>query len=167
MSTLYIIGNGFDLFNGLKTIYADFHNFVIQNFPDLENKIENYFLFQTDDNYLWKNFENDLATFQYENLFDEHNNIDLWDENFKPSEAFGLEDEIGEEVEFLIGDIKNAFTEWIEGLELPAKKTGLAKIKEDANFITFNYTNTLEVLYSVPKVKFFTFIIMQTILLRS
>ena len=44
MSTLYIIGNGFDHFNGLKTNYADFHNFVIQNYPDLENTIENQIL---------------------------------------------------------------------------------------------------------------------------
>lgn len=153
MPTLYIIGNGFDLFNGFKTRYADFHNFVTQNFPDLENKIENYFLFETDDKYLWKNFENDLTTFQYENLLDDLNNIDVQSESFKPSEVFGLEDEINEEVENLIADIKNAFREWIEELELPAKKTGLAKIKEDANFINFNYTDTLEAVYSVPSSK--------------
>ena len=153
MATLYIIGNGFDLFNGFKTSYADFHNFVIQNFPDLENKIENYFLFETDDKYLWKNFENDLATFQYENLFDDLNNIDVQSESFKPSEVFGLEDEINEEVEHLINDIKDAFRDWIEELEPPPKKTGLAKIKKDANFISFNYTNTLEILYSVPTSK--------------
>ncbi|WP_082468387.1 AbiH family protein [Pedobacter sp. R20-19] len=32
MPALYIIGNGFDLFNGLKTSYSHFHRFVTGNY---------------------------------------------------------------------------------------------------------------------------------------
>lgn len=56
MPALYIIGNGFYLFNGLKTRYSDFHQYIIGNYPDLENSIEEYFSFEADAHYLWKNF---------------------------------------------------------------------------------------------------------------
>lgn len=49
MSRLFIIGNGFDLYNGLKTRYSDFHSFISKNCNDLENDIENYFSFKVDE----------------------------------------------------------------------------------------------------------------------
>jgi hypothetical protein len=146
---LYIIGNGFDLFNGLKTRYSDFHNFVIQNFPDLENRFEEYFHFETDINYLWKNFENDLSTFNYQSLFDEFNHIDVSSDSFRPSEVFGLEDEISRAVEELVDEIRNAFNQWVNEIEFPAKLSINYRFKESSLFVVFNYTGTLENLYKV------------------
>lgn len=150
-STLYIIGNGFDLFNGLKTRYSDFHRFVIENFTDLEKRFEEHFFFETDKNYLWKNFENDLSSFNYKSFFDEFNNIDVLSDGFKPSEVFGLEDEISEEVDSLIDQIRDAFTQWVYEIELPLKPRKIFQFDENSSFIVFNYTDTLETLYNIQK----------------
>ena len=151
MSALFIIGNGFDLFNGLPTRYSDFHKFVSEHYRDLEDDIEEYFSLTVDDKYLWKNFENDLATFNYRNFFDAYNNIDVMSDSFSPSEAFGLEDDISENVDHLIDKIKAAFTDWIEEVELPAEKSNKLAFPKNARFINFNYTNTLEAMFQVRK----------------
>ena len=151
LKPLFVIGNGFDLYSGLQTSYRHFHNYIAENFPDLAQKFEEYFLFETDDNYLWKNFENDLATFNSNSFFNEFNHIDTQIDSFRLSEGFGLEDEISEEVDNLIEGIKYAFTQWIEELEIPADKQDNFQFPPDARFITFNYTPTLELLFSVSK----------------
>lgn len=156
MTKLFVIGNGFDLYNGLKTRYSDFHSFVSENYSDLENDIENYFSFKVDQCYLWKDFENDLATFNFKNLFDAFNNIDVLSETFRLSDAFGLQDEIIEEVENLTQDIKDAFTSWIKEIDFPNScnnRTSKIKFNDDCLFINFNYTDTLEIVYQVPKEK--------------
>lgn len=150
-SSLYIIGNGFDLFSNLKTQYSDFHNFVIQNFPDLQDRFEEYFHLETNRNYLWKNFENDLSTFNYKSLFDEFNHIDISRDSFKPSAVFGLEDEIREAVDNLVYEIRDAFTQWINEIEFPAEHIGTFRFNENSLFIVFNYTDTLETFYKVQK----------------
>lgn len=151
MLTLYIIGNGFDLFNGLKTRYSDFHEYVIRHFPDLENKIEEYFHFETDWKYLWKNFEHDLSSFNYKSFFDDYNHIEVTSESFKPSELFSLVDEISEEVDNLVDEIREAFTEWISDIGIPNEYGFTYRFPEHSIFINFNYTTTLESLYGIPK----------------
>ena len=99
MSELYIIGNGFDLCNGLKTRYSDFHRFVTGNYPDLENSIEEYFSFETDGHYLWKSFEHDLNTFDHESWFESIKYIDVLTDSFRSCDAFGLEDESHKQAE--------------------------------------------------------------------
>ncbi len=42
-STLYIIGNGFDLFHGLKSSYKDYSEFAKINTPNVEEFLEVYF----------------------------------------------------------------------------------------------------------------------------
>lgn len=153
---LFIIGNGFDLYSGLRTRYSDFHSFVSENYSDLESDIEEYFSFTVDEHYLWKDFENDLGTFNFKNLYDTHNNIDVLSETFRPSEAFGLEDEITETTEALVQNIRDAFSNWIS--EIDFSESCIGKVnqinfgKEDL-FINFNYTDTLEVLYKIAKEK--------------
>ncbi|MCW8313501.1 bacteriophage abortive infection AbiH family protein [Sphingobacterium sp. InxBP1] len=151
MSALFIIGNGFDLFNDLDTRYADFHKFISENYKDLEDDIEEYFSFSVDDKYLWKDFENDLATFNYRNLFDAYNHIDIMSESFSPSEAFGLEDDIKENVDHFINKMKAAFTDWIEEVQYPSAKSNKLVFPENARFINFNYTDTLALLYRISK----------------
>lgn len=154
MRTLYITGNGFDIYHSLRTRYADFHQFVSDQNSDLENKIEEYFDFQIDANYLWKCFENDLCNFNHRAFFDNFNHLDIMDEGFKPSQCFGLEDDIVQESEELVQGIKDAFLNWIESIEYPDKAhiaTRLLGFEPNSLFLNFNYTDTLEILYDIPK----------------
>jgi len=154
MKTLYILGNGFDIYHGLKTRYADFHHYVSEHCNDVENTLENYFNFQVDDHYLWKNFEGDLCEFNYKSFFDDLNHLDVMDESFKLSQCFGLEDDIIQQSEDLVKDIREAFSNWIESISYPDKDQlpfPLLQLKPGSLFINFNYTDTLEELYQIPK----------------
>lgn len=147
MKTLYIIGNGFDLHHDLPTQFKDFHEYVKTNHKDLEDKFENYFVFGSDD---WTDFESDLATFDWKFFFDTINNIDLNDENFRSSYVYGLEDEIAQATDDLINKIKEIFGEWLNQIYLDIIKKMII-LEEDAFFISFNYTLTLEDKYLIPR----------------
>jgi hypothetical protein len=153
MNKLYIIGNGFDLYHGLPSRYADFHRFVADNDPDLLERMDTYFDFQVDQNYLWRNFEQDLCKFDHEGFMDTYDHIDVLSESFKPSEFFGLEDEVSQEAENLVEQVRGCFTNWVETFdfsEIPENYTSL-KLDTEAFYINFNYTDTLEELYHIPK----------------
>lgn len=80
--TLYIIGNGFDLFHGVKSLYRDFRIFLDQNNQQVLLSIEKYF--QKDE--LWSNFEAALANLDTEKLKD-GNSYDFWQYD-EDSEAY-------------------------------------------------------------------------------
>lgn len=148
MSKLYVIGNGFDLHHGLPTSYNDFHKYVQKNYPEIENDLEEFFCLDLDKNDLWSDFENGLGTFSWKSFFDEHNQIDLEDENFKPSEAFGLEDDLIQETDELIARIRFAFEDWIAQISLDSVTKKL-EIDTKSKFLSFNYSLTLEMVYGV------------------
>lgn len=154
MKRLYIIGNGFDLYHGLPSRYADFHRYVSAYAPDLLTQLDTYFDFEVDQNYLWRNFEQDLCKFDHEGFMEAYNHIDVSSESFKLSELYGLEDEVTEEADNLVTDIRGKFTEWVETFDFAELDRSLykpLKLNQSAAYINFNYTDTLEELYSIPK----------------
>lgn len=153
MKTLYILGNGFDLYHRLGTRYSDFHKFVMENDEELEEKLANYFQLELDGNYLWCNFEANLSTYQSNTFFDDHNQIDIFHEKFKPSECFGLEDDINQDVEELVENLREQFRNWISEIDfddLPINAYQPIVLENNAIFINFNYTDTLEEIYKIP-----------------
>lgn len=155
MKTLYIIGNGFDRHHKLPTEYKDFNKYVINNSTSLRDDFEEYFSLRKDkkDN-LWSDFEKDLGTFDYEYFFDKINNIDVCEENFKPSLVYCLEDELNQITEELIEQIRNTFESWIEEINLDSLEKNLP-LEKDALFLNFNYTLTLEKVYQIHLDKIF------------
>lgn len=147
MSTLYLIGNGLDLHSGLKTSYEDFHRYILENNNQLEDQLQRYFDNKTDID-LWKDFENNLSKFDSKSYYADHDHIDLMTESFKTTEAYGLHDEIEQETDRLIDLIKQAFTDWIQSIEI-SKKKSISIFTNGAAFITFNYTDTLEKFYDI------------------
>lgn len=154
MIKLYIIGNGFDKSHNLSTGYNDFHLFVRNNYTDLENLFEEYFQLKTNEEYYWSDFENDLGTFNWRSFYKEKNNIDVLDENFRPSFTYGLEDELRQETDELVDEIKEAFEKWLNQINLEQTDK---KIDFESNsiFLNFNYTLTLEEVYKIPSERIF------------
>ena len=144
MSTLYIIGNGFDLWHELPTRWDQFHNFAEESLDELDL----YFNTDTDRESSWSDFENHLGTFNWQSLFDEHNYIDVFAENFKPSEAFSLEDNLIEQADELVMAIREQFREWIEQIEISVVSKKM-QFDKRGRFINFNYTSTLQQLYGI------------------
>lgn len=99
-----------------------------------------------------------FSDFFLQSFFDNYNNCDPLSESFRRSDAFGVEDEINEAADALVESIRDAFAEWIDSIEIieSANKNSIKlDLSADSSFINFNYTDTLEVLYQIPRDKIF------------
>src|SRR5690606_9771018 len=104
---------------------------------------------------LWNNFEEQLGNYDWEALYDEHNEVNIQDESFKPSDFYGVEDAIAEEVDNRLYEIKSSFHSWLHQVMRKIYKSKQNKYKiildNSALFLSFNYTLTLEKVYSIPR----------------
>jgi len=144
MKKLYILGNGFDLWHGLPTGYDHFYEFAKQ----LLDEIENYYSFEVIHSGPWSDFENSLGFFEWEYFYEAYNHIDVTSESFKPSEVYGLEDELTEQADSHVEAIKESFQKWVEGIDISVANKKLL-FPQNTNFITFNYTSTLQSIYGI------------------
>lgn len=150
MAKLYIIGNGFDLYHGLPTSYGDFYEFARETLDELEN----YYSLSLTQAGPWCDFENSLGAFNWSEFFDAHNHIDVDSESFRPSFVFGLEDDLTEQADQHVQAIRECFQEWVNRIEISVAERKQA-FPEDARFITFNYTSTLESTYAIDNNRVF------------
>lgn len=144
MSTLYIIGNGFDMWHDLPTSYRHFADFARKLLSD----IENYYSLDFNNNNPWHDFENALGAFDPELLLAEHNEIDVTADDFRPSFVYGLEDEMTEQTDAHVESIREKFAEWIQQIDV-SEAAAKIEFPEDALFISFNYTSTLQSVYGI------------------
>ena len=146
--TLFILGNGFDRAHGLKTSYSDFKEWLlIHGRSDVIAELQSVFPAQQDDKFLlWSQFEKALT--QYDKAAVEGW---AWD-----SLCLAIVEEDGREtvtsgdiLDTAISDIvRNSFSAWVNDIEI--KGTRIFAFDRCAKFFTFNYTETLERLYSIP-----------------
>ena len=145
MEILYVIGNGFDLWHGLPTKYSDFYKFTEGSLDELEE----FFYFEYDGDSLWNNFEEELGKFDWNLFYDAHNHIDVSSESFRPSEAFGLEDDLTEQADNLVEGVRDKFQEWIESIQVEEVEASF-NFSRKGRFISFNYTSLLQEVYGIP-----------------
>lgn len=150
MAKLYIIGNGFDLWHGLPTSYDDFYAFGKEMLDD----IEEFYLFDVCHEGPWHDFENSLGRFDWRRFYEAYNHVDITSENFRRSEVYGLEDDLTEQSNLHVEAIQETFREWVEGIDISVVKKKLV-FPDDASFINFNYTSTLQSLYGISDERVF------------
>lgn len=132
---LFIIGNGFDIDHNIKSSYADFKNYLVH-------------------------LNNSEATTCIEIMEKGHNNsqVDLWSQLEKNLCYLNLDYVIDNNFKYLIPTIllsetfNKLFKDWVNQLDNDRKpKKQLQQLINTTNdlFFTFNYTNTLEYIYSV------------------
>lgn len=146
MSTVVILGNGFDIWNKLPTSYWHFFN----QYNALLNEYLQYFDDFCDLDAEWANFEESLGSFNQDNF---HDNV-TWQPSLEeladnPTCLYGFEDEISNKKDELVAKINNAFKTWIASVDV-SLATPLIGIPTNLNFINFNYTTTLQDVYGVP-----------------
>lgn len=159
-STLYIIGNGFDLQHNLKSSYDEYHRYVKNNRSNVEDFLNQYFTLKVKKNkksdiYWWSDFENDLASFHAKSFFYDHDNVSegfMDQEHPQWSDFFGVEDEIIEESEKAYFEIRQSFWDWINEISETEIERKNMHFEKDAFFLSFNYTSTIERIYNIPKV---------------
>jgi hypothetical protein len=152
--SLCIIGNGFDLHHGMKTSYWDFRDYLETTNKELLDVIETYLV--SDE--LWSDFEEALATLDINTMLDYASGflVSYSAEDWSDSYHHDYQYEIDQIVGSLSHRLKEAFTAWIKEVKVPIKSQVADKIlplEKDALYLSFNYTPTLEKLYSVPIAK--------------
>lgn len=179
MSKLFIIGNGFDLAHGMPTSYKNFHNFLQEMYPDIDEEfaiVPEYtighhgeMIYKKSEvaGYLmnllsrtigedWKDMENALGHLDFADdfyelpaRFDHDGDRNLF------HEAYDNED-LAFELSNCVPMISNFFTEWINTIDVSSDKkkpTFLSLITPETDyFLSFNYTLTLEKLYGINSV---------------
>lgn len=158
---LYLIGNGFDMHHELACGYSDFHNWLRENNPMLENRLFQIYDFHNNGSNgvdLWSSLENNLGKISVEAILEGYvyapMMLFITYTNGKKS-AINMDDftesvgEIGLTLKRLYNGLQEEFTNWILQLDNPDTSQKVKINKDNAKFISFNYTQTLERVYSV------------------
>ncbi|GGN36038.1 MULTISPECIES: bacteriophage abortive infection AbiH family protein [Marinomonas] len=146
MATLYIIGNGFDLYHRLPTSFSGFKVFTKDRFSAFSDAFENYFeidIKNYDDR--WCKLEESLSEFSVDELI-EHKR-DYGDDD-------PHEDQFNNEVEIEIDNLTQGLVQELAAYlsiaeKVDVEKQSLLSIDSNSRFLNFNYTNTLERIYDV------------------
>ena len=140
---LYIIGNGFDMWHDLPTSYKCFNCYMHRELPSEHERIGHIFN-RTDANMLWSDYENMLSQLDIIGLV--KNNIDT----FVNCAQYNIENTF----DTLYEDLRGFFHKWACNINCCSIENGKRlAIDKNANFLTFNYTNTLENLYGISSEK--------------
>lgn len=150
-TTLYIMGNGFDLAHEMKTSYMGFKKFLEtnQNYNDLVDKLE-YFYSGKEDFKLWENFETALGNVSVNNIMSYAR--ELAEENRDEDDIEGQfhyqEDLLDIDSKSIHENLANAFCEWIYQISTN-NIAPVFKLNKNDLFLTMNYTKTLEDVYQI------------------
>lgn len=148
---LYVIGNGFDLWHGIPSSYAQFKEYVRRHDGDLFDAVDSYLPAGED----WSDLESALADVDVDRIIDDlgHFMQSYSAEDWSDAGHHDFQYEVDQVVQCLSTELRVWFGKWIRSLELPTPSTATRRLNGiDANavFLTFNYTLTLGSLYAVP-----------------
>jgi hypothetical protein len=127
MTKLYIIGNGFDLWHALPTGYDRFSEFARSTLEE----VEEFYSFDLAQKGPWSDFENSLGRFNWRTFYEAHDNTDVTAEDFRPSEAYALDDDLIEQADNHVTAIKESFQKWIEGIDISVATKTIRFAPED------------------------------------
>lgn len=150
-TTLHIIGNGFDLAHHMPTQYIYFKQWLIKiGRLDVILELEKAFPKKNGHDFmLWSDFEDALGEYDIKEVADWN-----WESLYLVENAISgvhFEDMNGSmllDVE-LINILSNAFTSWVK--QIPIANVRAFNLSQDTVYLTFNYTDTLEVLYNISE----------------
>lgn len=158
-NTLHIIGNGFDVMHGLPTSYKDFHNWIRQQpIKYVANEMEEVFQHSKCD--FWSQFEAslgnlDLSKYTKDLVNEAHENQNPDDD---PDKWANEADDVYARLEFIVSKnyqlLMEAFKEWAQTIEvanIERQDLSMMGYDERGLFLTFNYTDTIEIVYNVPQ----------------
>lgn len=152
-NALFIIGNGFDIFHGVKSKYKNFKEFLI--FHQKNNLVDLLDCFFWADDGLWRDLECALGKYDEEYIFEEcrpDEEIDL--DHYMRSMA-AIEDSPSNLFIPVMEELKKEFVAWVNSISLKDVDKKLDGINPSSLYFTFNYLETLEKIYSIPKNKVF------------
>lgn len=164
MKHLYVIGNGFDIFTGLKTRYQDFRKWLKHRYVFVYEALESAYGIQ--DIEWWSDFEVslgklDVNRYVYQNTpppkttdeiikeMEEKRNCKIDNLGLPPSLSCGSP--CADRLAGLLDILQYCMRKWILSMTSIENSKELHLEKDNSIFLTFNYTETLELLYRIPK----------------
>lgn len=151
MDRLYVIGNGFDLHHHIPSGYGSFAQFVKATDLETYQRAERY-LFS--DETLWADFENSLAHLDYQALIDDAEEflVSYAADDWSDDDHHAYQREIDWTVTALSIGLRDLFVRWLHTLTVPlVSPVPLVRLDPKAQFLTFNYTPTLQRLYGIDE----------------
>lgn len=151
--TLYVIGNGFDLHHGVKSSYHCYMEWLKENHKDDYQKIIDFYGNEAEEYEWWNEFETNLG------YFDIREKVENWaflnQTNDKQLEDMKIDVMAGAwdaqtEIDGIMSILKDSFHEWIDSLKPALSANKIVIDSQNAYFINFNYSLTLENVYNVP-----------------
>lgn len=147
---LFIIGNGFDLAHGIKSKYWDFGEYLQNYYPGFYGKLMAAI---NNDQGIWSDFEGELPSCGLEmealgyqmaqNILDEIDYGSMGDN--------GMGIWIKEQLDF-IKQLPEVLRAWIESVDINKPQVYRPDLfQADDLYLSFNYTNTLEEVYKIPR----------------
>lgn len=163
MKHLYIIGNGFDIFTGLKTRYVDFRWWLENNYPFIyENMLAAYDM----DVEWWNDFEVQLGKLDIreyvrkytppekpiEEILKAIKERKAFEKKYNLSPNLHHENHCAKRLRGLLDVLQYCFEKWVENCQKMFTNPKFVQLeKDDSFFINFNYTDVLQWLYKIPE----------------
>lgn len=151
MTTLYIIGNGFDIFHELPTQYSDYKIFLTQLFPPLLEEYESlpFLTGSPNDGSRWSDIEYSLKL-DYETFIEDA----LQSYPLNLSQGGSVWHDASTYIENATVFIENFtmtfFYTWLNSINLNMARNEVI-FEPNAKFVTFNYTGLLERKYGIKE----------------
>lgn len=158
---LYIIGNGFDLFTGLRTRYVDFRHWLQCTYPFIyENMCEAYEM----DGEWWHDFEIQVGRLDVkryvkkftppekpmEEIWKEVAERRAFEEKYNLPPSLHHDSECARRLRGLLDVLQYCFEKWIEYETREINNPKYTHLeRNDSYFINFNYTDVLQWLYHI------------------
>ncbi|WP_312699268.1 bacteriophage abortive infection AbiH family protein [Sedimentibacter sp.] len=177
-NNLFIIGNGFDRSHDMPTSYIDFKNWLIEMYPDSINTDNFMVSYATNmpkgDMYIadedlasflvycinetaggnWENFEEALGNIDWESFFDDIEDITDKDGDTDFLKTAYAREDFTSTLSLNSRAFSDLFSRWINTISYPENISCNSfltnSLKNSSIFLTFNYTKTLEDIYSIP-----------------
>ncbi len=158
MSTLHIIGNGFDLCHGIESRYSDFKKYA---FSHCNSRFMCEFVGILETCYpqknaegteleLWCDLENALGKPDLKAAYKESTeDLELDIDHFMTTSS-AMEYTAVRSLQKMFESFRESFEKWVESVDIDVRKLDIPYFDENGKFLTFNYTETLETLYHIP-----------------
>lgn len=154
--TLHIVGNGFDLAHGIASSYADFKDYAWKHGDQyLMGLLETCYPDANPWNgelYLWSDLERALGNPDFQAAFEASTDDIQLEDGHEGRYIAQMEDA----PEFLLGmmfdTFHRAFEDWVNDIDNNVDPIpNLSHFGGGDNYLSFNYTDTLEKVYGVPR----------------
>lgn len=150
---LFVVGNGFDISHGIKSRYINFKEYL---YSKNKNSLL-YFLDTLFDNSgtLWGDLESTLGEYDVDAIFEECRPDEDIDYDHYMRSIAAIEDSTLDILDPTLEELKYEFEQWVNSISLDGVQKKFSDISPRSLYLTFNYLETLEKIYLIPRDRVF------------